>query len=103
MITPVGEYVLVKKLEDEERKVGSIVIVSDQSAFPKAKVVSTNRGRYHESGQFLQSDFSKGQIVLYQPYGAHAEVTDGDERLLLIRESDIIATVSEEGTDADSS
>ena len=92
-IQPLGDRVLVKALEAEEKTKGGIVIPDTAKEKPQeAKVVAVGRGR-REDGKVIPLEVKVGDKVLYGKYtGTEVRDKEGEEYLIL-REDDILAIV----------
>jgi chaperonin GroES len=92
-IKPLGEKVLVKRLEAEEKTAGGIVLPDTAKEKPKqGKVVALGSGRQLDSGDTIPFQVKKGNVVLFGSF-AGTEVTVDGEEYLLMSESDILAIV----------
>jgi chaperonin GroES len=92
-IKPLADRVLVRRLdEDEEQKVGGIIIPDTAKEKPQeAEVVATGPGRLEE-GSHVALEVKKGDKVLIGKYSGTEVKIDGDEYLIM-REDDILAIV----------
>ncbi|MGE5528659.1 MAG: co-chaperone GroES [Patescibacteria group bacterium] len=92
-VQPVGDRVLVKPLETEERSKGGVIIPDTAKEKPQmGEVLAVGPGKILENGQRLAPECKKGDKVLYTSYAGTEVKVDG-EKLLLMRESDILAVV----------
>jgi len=90
-IKPLHDRVLVKRLEEEEKTAGGIIIPDNAKEKPsKGEVVATGEGTRNEKGDIIPLNVKKGDIVLFAKWGG-TEVKVGDEELLFVKESDILA------------
>ncbi len=90
-ITPIGDRVLVKRLEETEQIKGGIVIPDSAKEKPQeAEVVALGSGKRNDKGEVIAFEVKAGDRVLISKYGG-TEVTYGDEKYVLIREDDILA------------
>ena len=90
-IRPLHDRVLVKRIEEEEKTAGGIIIPDSAKEKPtKGKVVSVGSGNRNENGQVVPLDVKKGDIVLFSKWGGTEIKVDGEEYLIM-KESDIIA------------
>jgi chaperonin GroES len=96
-LRPLGDRVLVKPLEDEERTKGGIVLPDTAKEKPqRGEVVAVGPGEWDEEGQKrLPLDVKAGDHVLYAKYSGSEFKVDGVEHLIL-RHSDILAIVERE-------
>ena len=92
-IKPLSDRVVVKPLEEAETKKGSIIIPDTAKERPmQGEIVEAGPGRT-EDGKVVAMEVKKGDKVLYGKYSG-TEVTVDDQELLIMRESDILATIS---------
>lgn len=90
-LQPLADRVIVKPLEEEEVSKGGIILPDTAKEKPqKGKVIAVGPGRLDEAGKRIPPEVKKGDKVLYQKY-AGTELKQGDEELLILRESDILA------------
>jgi chaperonin GroES len=93
-IKPLGDKVLIKRLEAEEKTAGGIVLPDTAKEKPKqGKVVAVGDGRQLESGKKAPFQVSVGDVVLFGSF-AGTEVTVEGEEYLLMSEEDILAILS---------
>jgi len=92
-IKPLGDRVLVKRLEAEEKTAGGIVLPDTAKEKPKqGKVIALGDGKQLESGEKAPFQVKKGDTVLFGSF-AGTEVTVDAEEYLLMSEDDILAIV----------
>ncbi len=92
-IKPLADRVVVKPLEVEEAKVGSIYIPDTAKEKPmQGEVVAVGPGKMNDNGQLIPMEVKVGQKVLYGKYSG-TEVTIDGEDYLIMRESDIFAII----------
>lgn len=90
-IKPLADRVVVKPLESEEKKQGSIIIPDTAKEKPmQGEIVAVGPGKVTESGQKVTMEVKKGDKVLYGKYSGTEVTLDGKDYLIL-RESDILA------------
>jgi chaperonin GroES len=90
-IKPLADRVVVKPLETEEKKQGSIIIPDTAKEKPmQGEIVAVGPGKVTESGQKVNMEVKKGDKVLYGKYSGTEVTIDGNDYLIL-RESDILA------------
>ena len=94
-LKPLGARVVVDPIEQEEVTAGGIVLPETAKEKPmKGKVISVGPGDRDESGKRIPMDVSVGDVVLFQKYGG-TEVKIDSKKYLILRESDLLAIVSE--------
>ena len=90
---PLGDRVLVKRLEEVEAVKGGIIIPDTAKEKPQeATVIATGPGKRAEDGSRLAMEVKKGDKVLVSKYGGTDVKLDGEEHVIL-REDDILAIV----------
>jgi len=90
-IRPLGEKVLVKRLEADEKTAGGIVLPDTAKEKPKrGKVLSVGDGRLLDTGERKPLQVKKGDQVLFSSY-AGTEVKVEGEEMIIMDESDILA------------
>jgi chaperonin GroES len=90
-LDPLGDRVVVKPGSKEEVTKGGIVIPDTAKEKPQeGKVVAVGPGKMTEEGKRIPPDVKVGDIVVYAKYGG-TEIKEGDEELIILRESDILA------------
>lgn len=96
-VRPLGDRVVVKPLEDEERTKGGIVLPDTAKEKPqRGEVVAVGPGEWDDEGQKrLPLDVRVGDQVLYAKY-AGTEIKIDDQDHLILRQSDILAVVERE-------
>ena len=92
-IQPLGQRVLVKRIEIEEKTAGGIYLPDNAKAKPQeATVVSIGTGGKDDKGNAIEFTVKVGDTVLISKYGGTEVKVDGDEHLI-ISESDILGIV----------
>jgi chaperonin GroES len=91
-IRPLGDRVIVKPLEKEE-KVGSIIIPDTAKEKPQeGKIEAVGPGKLNESGNVVAMNVKEGDTVLYGKYSGTEVKIDGEEYLIM-HEDDIFGIV----------
>jgi chaperonin GroES len=94
MIQPLGDRVVVKVLEQEEKTKGGIVLPDTAKEKPQdGKVIAVGPGRILDNGQRVTPEVKVNDIVIFAKYGGTEVKLEGEEYLIL-RESDILAVKS---------
>ena len=90
-LTPLGDRLIVKPVEEEETTASGIVLPETAKEKPqKGKVVAVGDGAINDDGSRRALDVAEGYEVLYSNYGGTEVTVEGDD-LLVMRESDILA------------
>jgi len=94
-LIPLGDRVVVRPKQKEEVTKSGIVLPDTAKEKPQeGEVISVGPGRVLDNGQRLAMELKVGQTVLYAKY-AGTEFKLDDEEYLILRESDVLAVVSE--------
>ena len=89
-IRPLQDRILVKRVDEEEKSKGGIIIPDSAKEKPQeGKVIAVGSGRISEDGTQRPLDVRKGDKVLFSKYGGTEVNLDGVEHLI-IREDDIL-------------
>jgi len=92
-VRPLGEKVLVKRVEAEGKTAGGIVLPDTAKEKPKeGKVIAIGDGRILKSGARAKVQVKKGDRVLFSSYGGTEVRIDGEDYLLM-SEDDILAVI----------
>ena len=92
-VRPLGEKVLVKRVEAEGKTAGGIVLPDTANEKPKeGKVIAIGDGRILKSGERAKVQVKKGDRVLFSSYGGTEVRIDGEDYLLM-SEDDILAVI----------
>ncbi len=92
-IRPLGDRVLIQRIEAAEEIKGGIIIPDSAKEKPlEAKVIALGTGKTDKDGKAVAFDVKVGDTVLIGKY-AGTEVKVGDSAYLLLREEEILAIV----------
>ena len=90
-IRPLQDRILVKRIDEEAKTKGGIIIPDTAKEKPQeGKVVAVGKGKVTEDGKLQPLDVKKGDRVLFSKYSGTEVNVDGDEHLI-IREEDVLA------------
>ena len=90
-VVPLGEKVVVKRLEAEETTVGGIILPDTAKEKPQqGRVLSVGDGRLLADGTRARHQVSEGDRVLFGSYAGTEVIVDGEE-LLIMSEDEILA------------
>ncbi len=93
-IRPLQDRVLVKRVKEEEKTKGGIIIPDSAKEKPiEGKVVAVGNGKVLESGQSRPLEVKKGDRILFGKYSGTEVKIEGEEHLIL-REDDILGVVT---------
>ena len=90
-IEPLGDRVVVKPIPKEEVTKGGIVLPDTVKEKPQeGKVLAVGPGKMTDDGKRIAMEVKVGDVVIYAKYGG-TEIKEGDDELIILRESDILA------------
>jgi len=93
-IKPLGDRVVIKALEAENKTKGGIVLPDTAKEKPQeGKVVAVGKGKVLENGTVQAPEVKVGDKVLYGKYSGNEITTKDGEELLIMREEDILAII----------
>jgi chaperonin GroES len=93
-IRPLGDKVLVERVEAESKTAGGIVLPDTAKEKPqRGKIVSVGEGKMLENGTRKEIQVKKGDTVLFTSYAGTEIKIDGKEYLIM-DESDIMAVIA---------
>ena len=93
-IRPLHDRVIVKRIEEERKSAGGIVIPDTAAEKPdQGEVLAVGPGKKNEEGKLSPVDVKVGDKILFGKYSGTTVKIDGEE-LLVMREEDIMAVVS---------
>ena len=94
-IRPLHDRVIIRRMEEEKTSPGGIVIPDSAAEKPvKGQVVAVGKGKILDNGDIRPLDVKKGDLILFGKYTGTEVSVDGEE-LLVMREDDITAIISE--------
>jgi len=92
-VRPLRDRILVKRVEEEEQKVGGIIIPDTAKEKPQqGKVVAVGKGRVTDKGETVPLDVKVGDTVLFGKYAGNEIKLDGEE-FLIMREEDVLGVI----------
>jgi len=92
-VRPLHDRVIVKRVKEEEKTKGGIIIPDTAKEKPiEGKVVAVGKGKILENGNQQPLEVKKGDKILFGKYAGTEINIEGDEHLIM-REDDIIAIV----------
>ena len=92
-IKPLGDRVVVKRLEAQEKTKGGVYLPDTAKEKPQeGKVVAVGEGKLLDSGQRAKPQLKPGDRIIFSSY-AGTEVTVEGEELLILGEEDVLAVV----------
>jgi len=92
-IRPLQDRVIVKRLEEEEKTKGGIIIPDTAKEKPQeGKVTAVGKGKVTEDGKLIPMDVKVGDRILFGKYSG-AEIKISGEEHLIMREEDILGII----------
>jgi chaperonin GroES len=92
-LRPLHDRVIVKRIEEEEKTSGGIIIPDTAKEKPQeGKVIAVGKGKILDSGKVMPLAVKKGDRILFGKYSGSDIKIDGEEHLIM-REDDILAIV----------
>ncbi len=92
-IRPLRDRVVVKRLEEQEQKVGGIIIPDTAKEKPQqGKVVAVGNGRVNDEGKVIPLDIKVGDTILFGKYSGTEIKLDGTE-YLIVREEEVLGII----------
>ena len=90
---PLHDRVIVKRVEEEDKTAGGIIIPDAAKEKPQqGKVIAVGKGKILENGKVSPLDVKKGDRILFGKYSGQEIKIDGEEHLIM-REDDILAII----------
>jgi chaperonin GroES len=91
---PLHDRVVVRPLEQDERTTGGIIIPDTAKEKPQqGEVIAVGPGGRDEAGKITPLDVKKGDRILFGKWSG-TEVTIGGDKLLIMKESDIMGVLA---------
>ena len=93
-IRPLGDRVLVKRIKEEDRTKGGIIIPDTAKEKPQeGKVVAVGKGKVNDDGKLIPTEVKAGDKILFGKYSGQEFKMDGQD-LLHMREDDVIGVLA---------
>ena len=92
-IRPLGDRLLVKRLEEEEKSKGGIIIPDSAKEKPQeGKVVAVGKGKMLDDGKMVPLEIKAGDRILFGKYSGTDVKIEGEEHLIM-REDDVLGII----------
>ena len=92
-VRPLHDRILVKRLDQEAKSKGGIIIPDTAKEKPmEGRVIAVGGGKVNEEGKVTPLDVKKGDRILFSKYSGSEIKLDGEEHLI-VREDDILAVL----------
>jgi chaperonin GroES len=92
-IRPLQDRVIVKRIAEEEKTKGGIIIPDTAKEKPQqGKIIAVGKGKVNDDGKLTPLDVKVGDKVLFAKYSGSEIKLDGEEHLIM-REEDILGVL----------
>ena len=92
-IRPLYDRIVVRRIEEQETKVGGLFIPDSAKEKPQeGEVVAVGKGKRLEDGKVVPLDVQKGDRILFGKYSGSEIRIDGEE-LLIMREDEVLGVL----------
>jgi chaperonin GroES len=92
-IRPLQDRVIVKRVEEEEKTKGGIIIPDTAKEKPQeGKVVAVGKGKVNEDGKIIPLDVKVNDRILFGKYSGSEINIEGEEHIIM-REEDILGVI----------
>jgi chaperonin GroES len=92
-IRPLGDRLLVKRVKEEEKTKGGIIIPDTAKEKPQeGKVVAVGKGKMTDAGKLQAPEVKAGDTILFGKYSGSEVTVDGEEHLIM-REDDVMGVL----------
>ncbi len=94
-VRPLHDRVIVRRLDEEEKSAGGIIIPDAAKEKPiQGKVVAAGNGKILDNGEVRPLDVKAGDTVIFSKYAGTEIKLDGEE-LLMMREDDLLGVIED--------
>jgi len=92
-LRPLGDRILVKRVKEEERTKGGIIIPDTAKEKPQeGKIVAVGKGKRDDEGKLIPIEVKAGDKILFGKYSGSEFKLEGED-LLILREDDILGII----------
>jgi len=92
-VRPLHDRIIVQRIEEEEQRVGGIIIPDSAKEKPQqGKVIAVGKGKIEKDGKVTPLDVKAGDTVLVGKYAGQEIKVDGDEYLIM-REEEVLGVI----------
>ena len=92
-VRPLHDRILVKRVEEEQKTAGGIIIPDTAKEKPQeGRVIAVGNGKVTDEGKLVPLEVSVGDRILFGKYSGSEINLDGEEHLI-IREEDVLAVL----------
>jgi chaperonin GroES len=94
-VRPLHDRLIIKRLEEEEKTKGGIIIPDTAKEKPiEGKVIAAGKGKIKEDGTKIPMEVKKGDRILFAKYAGTEVKIDGEEHLIM-KEDDALAIIEQ--------
>jgi chaperonin GroES len=94
-VRPLHDRIIVKRLEEEEKTKGGIIIPDTAKEKPiEGKVIAVGEGKVDKNGKKTPLEVKKGDRILFAKYGGTEIKMEGEEYLMM-REDDVLGIIED--------
>jgi chaperonin GroES len=94
-VRPLHDRLIVKRLEEEKKTKGGIIIPDTAKEKPiEGKVIAVGEGKIKEDGTQIPMEVKKGDRILFAKYAGTEIKIDGEEHLIM-KEDDVFAIIEQ--------
>ena len=95
-LKPLGDRLVVEPIEQEDTTSGGILLPETAKEKPQeGRVIAAGPGRVDDSGKRVKMEVKEGDRVLYAKYAGTEVKVEDDKKVLILKESDILALVED--------
>jgi chaperonin GroES len=92
-VRPLHDRIIVKRLEEEEKTKGGIIIPDTAKEKPfEGRVIAVGDGRTMDDGKKIPMEVKKGDRILFSKYAGTEVKVNGEEHLIM-KEDDVLAVI----------
>jgi len=94
-VRPLHDRIIVERLEEEEQRVGGIIIPDTAKEKPQqGRIIAAGSGKAKDDGKRIPMDVKAGDTILFGKYSGQEIKLDGHEYLIM-REEEVLAVVED--------
>ena len=95
-LKPLGDRLVVEPIEQDETTSGGILLPETAKEKPQeGRVIAAGPGKLDDSGKRVKMEVAVGDRVLYAKYAGTEIKLEGETKVLILKESDILALVED--------
>jgi len=92
-IRPLGDRILVKRIKEEDKTKGGIIIPDTAKEKPQeGRIVAVGKGKMTETGKLVAPNVKAGDTILFGKYSGSEVKVDGEEHMIM-REEDVLGVL----------